>query len=58
MSKSDIMQNFTEQVNLCPSLTALCIIEKRMIEKNECQEMIDVVSKRIDSLLNLYAQDD
>jgi len=58
MSKSDIMQNFTEQVNLCPSLTALCIIEKRMIEKNECKDMIDVVSKRIDSLLNLYAQDD
>ena len=57
MEKSDIMQNFTEQVNLCPSLTALCIIEKRMIENNECKAMIDVVSKRIDELLNLYANE-
>ena len=58
MNKSEILQEFTKQVNKCPSITALCIIEKRMIKKNECKAMIEVVSNRIDSLLNLYAQDD
>lgn len=52
------MQEFTAQVEECKSLTALCIMEKRLIEQRQQPDIIAIVSNRIDTLLNLYAQDD